>query len=125
MTDTNRIVQGLWMGGRLSALERLCVRSFCAHGHEFHLYHYDELENVPRIEGLRLMDAREVLPRAQVYAASLFCAGVSSVSSSAFFDGARNKPNSNNSQQGIASSSWDMTSGGVTIAAMTKAPTIM
>ena len=67
MTNTNRIVQGLWIGGRLGALERLCVRSFCAHGHEFHLYHYDELENVPRIGGLRLMDAREVLPRAAVF----------------------------------------------------------
>ena len=66
-TGDNRIVQGLWVGGRLSALERLCVRSFCAHGHEFHLYHYDELHNVPRIDGLRLMNAEEILPHSAIF----------------------------------------------------------
>ena len=65
--DDNRVVQSLWVGGRLSALERLCVRSFCAHGHEFHLYHYDELENVPRVDGLRLMNAEEILPRTAMF----------------------------------------------------------
>ena len=63
----NRVVQGLWIGGRLSALERLCVRSFCAHGHEFYLYHYDELRNVPRVDGLRLMNAEEILPRTAIF----------------------------------------------------------
>ena len=63
----NRVVQGLWVGGGLSAMERLCVRSYCAHGHEFHLYHYDELRNVPNIDGLRLMDAAEILPRAAIF----------------------------------------------------------
>ena len=63
----NRVVQGLWIGDRLSALERLCILSFCAHGHEFHLYHYDELQNVPRIDGLRLIDAREILPRSAMF----------------------------------------------------------
>ena len=43
-------------------MERLCVRSFCANGHEFHLYHYDELQNLPQAGGLRLMDGNEVLP---------------------------------------------------------------
>ena len=65
--NDNRIVQGLWVGGRLSALERLCVRSYCAHGHEFHLYHYDELHNVPRVDGLRLMNAEEILPRTAIF----------------------------------------------------------
>ena len=63
----NRIVQGLWVGGRLSALERLSICSFCANGHEFHLYHYDELENVPRVDGLRLMNAESVLPRSAIF----------------------------------------------------------
>ena len=67
MNDDNRVVQGLWVGGRLSALERLCIRSFCAHGHEFHLYHYDELHNVPRVDGLRLMDGADILPRAAIF----------------------------------------------------------
>ena len=63
----NRIVQGLWVGGRLSTLERLCIRSFCAHGHEFHLYHYDELHNVPRIDGLRVINGEEILPRTAIF----------------------------------------------------------
>ena len=63
----NRVVQGLWVGGRLSALECLCIRSFCAHGHEFHLYHYDELHNVPRIDGLRLINGEEILPRTAIF----------------------------------------------------------
>ena len=67
MNNDNRVVQGLWVGGRLSALERLCIRSFCAHGHEFHLYHYDELQNVPRVDGLRLMDGADILPRAAIF----------------------------------------------------------
>ena len=67
MHDDNRVVQGLWVGGRLSALERLCVRSFCAHGHEFHLYHYDELHNVPQVHGLRLMNAADIVPRETVF----------------------------------------------------------
>ena len=67
MENGNRVIQGLWVGGRLSALERLCVLSYCAHGHEFHLYHYDELQNVPQVGGLRLMDAEEILPRAAIF----------------------------------------------------------
>ena len=47
----------------MSALERLCVLSYCAHGHEFHLYHYDELQNVPQVGGLRVMDGGEIPPR--------------------------------------------------------------
>ena len=67
MINDNRIVQGLWVGGRLTELERLCVRSFCAHGHIFHLYHYDELQNVPKADGLHLLNAEEILPRTKIF----------------------------------------------------------
>ncbi|MGI9337623.1 MAG: hypothetical protein ACR2P4_03835 [Gammaproteobacteria bacterium] len=63
----NLVVQGLWIGGRLSALERLCIFSFCAHGHQFHLYHYDKLQNIPQAEGLRLINAEEILPRTAIF----------------------------------------------------------
>ena len=65
--DGNRVVQGLWIGGRLTELERLCIRSFCANGHEFHLYHYDELQNLPQVGGLRLINAEEILPRTMMF----------------------------------------------------------
>ena len=63
----NRVVRGLWIGGRLSELERLCIRSFCANGHEFHLYAYDELQNLPQAGGLRVLDGADILPRRAMF----------------------------------------------------------
>ena len=37
------IIQSLWIGQRLSDLERLCIRSFLQKGHPFHLYTYNEI----------------------------------------------------------------------------------
>lgn len=53
-------VQSLWMGERLSKMERMSVNSFLEKGHDFHLYTYGNLENVPR--GVKIKDAREVIP---------------------------------------------------------------
>ncbi len=53
-------VQMLWVGGPLSALERLTLTSWLASGHEVHLYTYGKPANEPR--GLRICDAREILP---------------------------------------------------------------
>lgn len=55
----------LWIGDRLSTMERLCVASFVAHGHELHLYAYGPLAGVP--EGAQLRDAREIMPASSVY----------------------------------------------------------
>jgi hypothetical protein len=61
----NEVIQGLWIGGRLSTMERLCVRSFLCHGHKFHLYAYGPVENVPM--GTCLRDASEILPAAAIF----------------------------------------------------------
>lgn len=53
-------VQGLWLGSRLSMMERLSIASFLANGHDYHLYVYDDVSDVPR--GVRLQDARDILP---------------------------------------------------------------
>jgi hypothetical protein len=58
-------IQSLWVGNSLSALEQLCMRSFIANGHEFHLYTYKPLEGVP--EGTVLRDGNEILPSASVF----------------------------------------------------------
>lgn len=58
-------IQGLWIGPRLSALERLTIRSFQCHGHPFHLYVYDEVAAVP--EGTVLLDAGAVLPASRIF----------------------------------------------------------
>lgn len=55
-------IQMLWVGGRLSRLELLCVRSFLAHRHPVHLYHYDDVPNAPA--GVELRDADAILPGA-------------------------------------------------------------
>jgi hypothetical protein len=65
---TDRIVQSLWIGGRLSAMGRLGVQSFLANGHEFHLYCYETVEAAPA--GITLKDAREILPANRVFAYS-------------------------------------------------------
>ena len=57
---TNVPVQMLWVGGRLSLLERLALTSWLANGHEVHLYTYGKPANSPK--GLRICDAREILP---------------------------------------------------------------
>lgn len=61
----NRIVRGLWVGAELSVMERMSVASFLAHGHEYHLYVYDDVKNVPR--GAILKDAAEILPPERVF----------------------------------------------------------
>ena len=53
------VINGLFWP-RLGPMELLSVRSFLAHGHEYHLWAYGPVENVP--EGCIVRDAREILP---------------------------------------------------------------
>ncbi|MEO1491263.1 MAG: GSCFA domain-containing protein [Pseudomonadota bacterium] len=62
MTDLPRIGM-LWMEGRLSYLEQLCIISFRDAGHQVVLYHYGPLENVP--DGIELADAATIMPRGE------------------------------------------------------------
>ncbi len=59
------VIQGLWLGSDLTDLEILCIRSFQHHGHEFHLYAYEPMTNVP--QGTVIRDANEILPESAVY----------------------------------------------------------
>lgn len=48
MLPDNKIVRGVWIGGRLTPIQQLCIRSFQDNGHEFHLYvPIDRAENIP------------------------------------------------------------------------------
>ena len=47
LSEDNKIVQGLWIGGELSNLEKLSIQSYIDNGHEFHLYTYDDVKGVP------------------------------------------------------------------------------
>jgi hypothetical protein len=58
-------VQMFWHGAHLSRIERLCMASFIAHGHPLHLYVYETPTAVPK--GVRLMAAKDILPRALLF----------------------------------------------------------
>lgn len=71
----NKIVNGLWIspdGGPLSNLERLCIHSFCAHGHDFRLWTYGDLPNVPEISRggggkVEVRDGNEILSKDKIF----------------------------------------------------------
>jgi len=64
MSD-NEIIQGLWVGNRLSTLEKLSIVSFLRNGHDYHLYVYGEVEGVPK--GVTLMQAESIIPRERIF----------------------------------------------------------
>jgi hypothetical protein len=53
-------IAALWIGGDLSYLEQLCLKSFVDAGHHLTLYHYEPIGNAP--EGVDHADARDILP---------------------------------------------------------------
>jgi hypothetical protein len=55
------LVQSLWIGSRLSGQEILSIKSFLAHGHDYHLYIYDDIGPVPA--GTVVKDAATILDR--------------------------------------------------------------
>ena len=62
---SNNLVQSLWIGGELSVLERLSIRSFLANGYAYDLYSYGRPSNLP--VGAALRDASAILPESSVF----------------------------------------------------------
>jgi len=56
---------GIWIGPRLSTMERLSICSFLHHGHPFELFTYGPVENVPK--AVRLRDASKILPETAIW----------------------------------------------------------
>jgi len=59
------IIQSLWIGNELSKLEQLSIASFLYHGHQFHLYTYDDLSGIP--DGTQLKDANEIILEKNIF----------------------------------------------------------
>jgi len=59
------VIQSLWIGNRLSNMERMCIASYLHHGHPFHLYTYGPVDAIP--EGAALKDANEILPESRIF----------------------------------------------------------
>ena len=53
------VIQSLWIGKKLSIMEKLCISSFLQNGHPFHLYVYDDVTGIP--EGAIIKDASKIL----------------------------------------------------------------
>ncbi|WP_406870546.1 hypothetical protein ABEB22_13335 [Thioclava sp. 'Guangxiensis'] len=56
-------VAALWIGGKMSFLEVLCLKSFVDAGQHITLYSYEPIPNVP--EGVAIADANEILSSEQ------------------------------------------------------------
>lgn len=66
MKSDNKIINGLWIGTRLSNVELLTIYSFLKNGHDFYLWTYDPIENeLP--DGLIVKDANDIIPRHKVF----------------------------------------------------------
>jgi len=54
----------LWIGRRLSLLERLCAKSFLANGHDLEVYAYGPIEGMP--DGVSILPAADILPESLI-----------------------------------------------------------
>lgn len=61
----NGSVSALWIGGTLSWVEQLCLRSFVAEGYSVNLYVYESVSGVPA--GVKIADGNEILPEGSVF----------------------------------------------------------
>jgi hypothetical protein len=59
------LVQSLWIGGRLSTMERLSILSYLEQGHPFHLYVYEPVTNIP--DGVTVRNGQEILPSEEIF----------------------------------------------------------
>ena len=59
------VIQGLWIGSRLSVMEQLCITSFLRNGHPFHLYVYQDTAGIP--PGTVVLDGNQILPASRIF----------------------------------------------------------
>jgi len=59
------IIQSMWVGPRLTAMEQLCIKSYLHHGHEFHLYVYQDTAEVP--DGTTIMDGNKIIDESKIF----------------------------------------------------------
>jgi hypothetical protein len=76
-TDTLPVIQSLWIGKELGKMEVLSIRSFLSRGHEYHLYIYDGVNNIP--EGATVKNAEDVIPGNDIFYIANSYAGFSNL----------------------------------------------
>ena len=58
MSQSNK-VSTLWLRGRLTNIDHVCLASMVANDLDVTIFHYEDISNVPN--GVNLADAREIL----------------------------------------------------------------
>ena len=58
-------IQSLWIGKDLGIVQQLCLASYLYHGHEVHLYTYQDLKNIPK--GVTVKNGNEILPEKDIF----------------------------------------------------------
>ena len=61
----NNTVQSLWIGNSIGVFEELCIKSYLKLGYEFHLYVYNNLNNLP--DGVIIKDANTIISENQIF----------------------------------------------------------
>lgn len=64
MAVTNKVIQSLWLGSKLGVMQQMCIKSYLAHGHEFHLYVYEDVEGIPK--GTIVKNGSDILPASAI-----------------------------------------------------------
>jgi hypothetical protein len=60
-----KIIQSLWVGNSLSNLEILSIKSYQKFNNEFHLYIYNNIDNIPK--GVIIKDANKIVPKEKIF----------------------------------------------------------
>jgi len=74
-------IQSLWIGTKLSTMERLSIASFLALGHPFHFYVYEDVQGIPA--GTTVLDANSLVSESDVF---VYEKGIGKGSYAAFSD---------------------------------------
>lgn len=61
----SQIIQSLWIGGSLSKMEKLCLKSFADNNHIVHLYTYGKVSNVP--SNVQIKDGNTIVPEEEIF----------------------------------------------------------
>lgn len=64
-SNTLPIIHMFWHGPALTRVEKLCMASFVAHGHDVRLHIFDEPDGVPL--GINVCDARAVIDESKIF----------------------------------------------------------
>lgn len=66
MSNSNNIINGLWIGSTLSSLELVTINSFIANGHTFRLWTYEPIKT-PLPQGVVIANAAEIIPASHIF----------------------------------------------------------